>query len=248
MLADLSNSALEDLQKLRAAGTRQGLSAKSRFLMLALNFIPLLHAASIILALLLTQFSWSARVVVVVGLLYLAPPLLVRSIFIFAGTPQGHIPVGSKQFLTWWLSFQLQVLFCRIPVLEEVLRLVPGLYSQWLRLWGSRVGRFTYWSPGTIITDRSFLAIGDHVVLGAGVRLNSHVLTKGRDGLMELIISNITIGERAMVGGYSLLTAGTEISPEEITRAFLISPPFSVWSNGKRVREIVPDDSLADGQ
>lgn len=38
----------------------------------------------------------------------------------------------------------------------------------------------------------------------------------------------------AMIGGYSLLTAGTEIADDEATRAFLTSPPFSKWKNGRR--------------
>jgi acetyltransferase-like isoleucine patch superfamily enzyme len=136
------------------------------------------------------------------------------------------------------------VVFCRIPALEEVLRLVPGLYSQWLRLWGARIGRFTYWSAGTLITDRSFLSIGDYVVLGAGVRLNSHVLAPDSDGTVELLLASIKIGDRVMVGGYSLLTAGTEIASGENTRAFLISPPFSSWKAGKRVREERARDGL----
>lgn len=115
------------------------------------------------------------------------------------------------------------------------MRLVPGLYSPWLRLWGARIGRLTYWSAGTLLTDRSFLSIGDDVVFGAGVRLNSHVITKGADGKLELLLAPIKIGDRVVVGGYSLLTAGTELSPDEATRAFLISPPFSVWKAGKRV-------------
>jgi hypothetical protein len=31
------------------------------------------------------------------------------------------------------------------------------------------------------------------------------------------------------------LTAGTVIAPDECTRAFLISPPFSKWKNGTRI-------------
>jgi hypothetical protein len=46
----------------------------------------------------------------------------------------------------------------------------------------------------------------------------------------------VKIGDDAMIGGYSLLTAGTEIAAGEATRAFLISPPFSKWKNGKRSR------------
>jgi hypothetical protein len=34
-----------------------------------------------------------------------------------------------------------------------------------------------------------------------------------------------------------MLTAGTEIADDEATRAFLISPPFSRWKDGKRLRD-----------
>ncbi len=60
--------------------------------------------------------------------------------------------------------------------MEEILRLIPGLYSFWLRAWGSRVGKLTYWAPQTVILDRGFLEIGDHVIFGAGVRINPHVM------------------------------------------------------------------------
>jgi len=108
--------------------------------------------------------------------------------------------------------------------------MVPGVYSLWLRLWGSRVGKLTYWAPGTVILDRGFLDIGDNVVFGAGVRLNPHVMEN------DLRLARVKIGDGAMIGGYSLLTAGTEIAAGEATRAFLISPPFSKWENGKRTR------------
>ena len=135
----------------------------------------------------------------------------------------------------------LQMLFCRLPMLEELLRLVPGLYSLWLRLWGARVGRLTYWGAGLRILDRSFLQIGDDVIFGAAVRLNPHVLARNERGETELLLARIVVGERTMVGGYSLLTAGTEIAPDESTRAFLVSPPFSRWRNGRRsVKESGP--------
>ena len=132
---------------------------------------------------------------------------------------------------------QAQMLFNRFPMLEEALRIIPGVYSTWLRLWGARVGRLTYWAPGMRILDRSFLDIGDHVVFGAGVRLNPHVIVKNSSGEQELLLAPIRIGDRASIGGYALLTAGTEIAADEATRACLISPPFSKWSDGKRVRE-----------
>ena len=135
-------------------------------------------------------------------------------------------------FLKWWTCFQCQVLFLRFPALEEIIRLVPGCYSLWLRLWGSRIGKLTYWAPRTSILDRGFLDIGDNVIFGAGVKLNSHVMEKGK-----LLLAPVKIGHRSLIGGYSLLTAGTEISEGETVRAFLISPPFSKWKDNKRIRE-----------
>ena len=205
--------------------------------MLGLNFIPLFHVALIAIPLFSPYGSLPTRIGVALTLLYLAPPLVARLALLCSRKLDGHIPIGSKAFFIWWFVFQLQIVFCRLPALEETLRLIPGLYSQWLRLWGSRIGRFAYWSAGTLITDRSFLSIGDDVVLGAGVRFNPHVLAKGQNGELELLLAPVCIGNRALVGGYSLLTAGTEIRDDETTRAFLISPPFSTWKNGKRVRE-----------
>ena len=200
-----------------------------RLAMLMLNIIPLLHAVST-LGFLLTPWPWLTPVV-----LYIVPLVPGRLLRNSLRSAPSEIPVGSRDFLRWWGSFQCQVLFLRFPVLEEILRLIPGLYSLWLRGWGSRIGKLTYWAPQTIILDRGFLDIGDHVIFGAGVRLNSHVME--RDPESRLRLSPVRIGDGAMIGGYSLLTAGTEIAAGEATRAFLISPPFSRWKNGKRTRD-----------
>jgi hypothetical protein len=202
--------------------------------MLLLNLLPLLHAAGTVACLFL-PVSWPQRIGLAAAVFYLAPlvpgRLLRESL---RGCPRD-IAVGSPAFLRWWACFQCQVLFLRFPAAEELLRMVPGLYSLWLRLWGSRIGKLTYWAPRTIILDRGFLDIGDHVVIGAGVRLNPHVME--RDELPVLRLAPVKIGDRALIGGYSLLTAGTEIADDEATRAFLISPPFSRWKDGKRLRD-----------
>lgn len=193
--------------------------------MLLLNVIPLLHAAGT-LACFLTPFPWLAPVV-----LYLLPLIPGRILREMLRSSPESIAVGSPAFLRWWACFQCQVLFMRFPALEEILRLVPGIYSLWLRAWGSCIGKLTYWAPQTVILDRGFLEIGDHVIFGAGVRLNPHVMEN------ELKLASIRIGDGAMIGGYSLLTGGTEIATGERTRAFLISPPFSKWKDGRRTRE-----------
>lgn len=207
-----------------------------RLLLLLLNLLPLAHVVLLVGLGTIAFGSWPARTAAVLAALYLLPPIAARTGLAGMGIREGSIAFGSRDFFVWWFSMQWQVVFCRFPALEEILRLVPGLYSAWLRLWGARVGRLTYWAPGTLILDRSFLCIGDDVVFGAGVRLNAHVIVREESGESRLLLATIRIGERAQIGGYSLLTAGTTIAPGETTRAFLLSPPFSSWEGGRRVR------------
>ena len=204
-------------------------SRSVRLAMLLLNLVPLLHAVGT-LACFLTPWPWLAPVVI-----YLVPLFPGRLLRESLRSAPPEIPIDSDDFLRWWASFQCQVLFLRFPIFEEILRLVPGLYSLWLRAWGSRVGKLTYWAPQTVILDRGFLDIGDHVVFGAGIRLNPHVMEL--DSAPILRLAPVRIGGNAMIGGYSVLTAGTEIAEGEATRAFLISPPFSKWHKGKRNRD-----------
>lgn len=210
---------------------------KLRVWMLALNFFPCFHVLATI-----AIGYWSASVIAAVAALYLVPPLLTRLVRAVATMPEGAVSIDSGAFLAWWATAQFQMLFNRFLFLEEALRVFPGLYSAWLRLWGSRIGRLTFWAPGTTVLDRSYLDIGDDVVFGAGVRLNGHVLLRNREGRLELALATLKIGRGATVGGYCLLTAGTEIAAGDATRACLVSPPFTVWKDGKRVKGRVPEE------
>jgi hypothetical protein len=210
------------------------LPPSQRLLMLGLNCLPLIHVLAVAAIVAIGWASPGWRIAAGLAALYLAPALAARIVLVLSPITEGRIRMGARPFFTWWALANLQMLFCRLPMLEEIIRLVPGLYSLWLRLWGAQVGRLTYWGAGLRILDRSFLRIGDDVIFGAAARLNSHVLNRNEQGEMELILATIVVGDRTLVGGYSLLTAGTEIAPDECTRAFLVSPPFSHWKNGKR--------------
>lgn len=206
-----------------------------RALMLALNAIAPLHLILIVLAAMSPRipFAWKGPVVLV--LLYLLPPATGRVILAATRLREGHIPAGSGAFFAWWAVSNVQVLFSRFPFLEELLRTVPGLYGLWLRAWGAKVSSTVYWAPGLRILDRSYLSVGEMVVFGAGVRLNPHVFLRNEAGEMELVLATITLGNQCLVGGYSLLTAGTEFADGEVGKACLLSPPFSRWRGGRRV-------------
>lgn len=198
-------------------------------LMILLNYIPLLH---IILALISLCFfdSWAAKIMSCICVIYILPILCVRTILHIHPLKQDKFKVFSKDYFVWWAVFCWQIIFLRFPFLEEILRSIPTLYSFWLRRWGSKIGKLVYWTPGTIILDRSFLNIGDHVIFGAGVRINPHIQDDD-----TLILAPITIEDNVVVGGYSLLTSGTVLKKDQSTKSFLISPPFSVWKDNKRI-------------
>jgi acetyltransferase-like isoleucine patch superfamily enzyme len=159
------------------------LGTGSRLAMIALGYLPLLHVAATIgfASLVASTINRGAGVLTGIALLYLLPPLgaaLARPLSLLTTLAQQPCATGSPAFMRWWYITQWQVVFNRVPLLEEVLRLVPGLYSTWLRLWGAEIGAFVYWSPGVKLFDRSFLRIGARVVIGADTKICPHMIAR----------------------------------------------------------------------
>ena len=114
--------------------------------------------------------------------------------------------------------------------------MVPGLYSAWLRLWGAKIGRLVYWSPGLELFDRPFFEIGDRVVIGAGTRLSPHFLARGAAGETQLVLAPILISADAMIGGSTLLPAGVFVGEREQTPGGRPIAPFTRFENGQHKR------------
>ena len=220
------------------------LPASRKLLLLLCNAIPLFQVIAIGVTVWLLRFMPWLSLGLAMVLVYLVPPLLCRISLLLLPIRRQVIPLGSREFFVWWFTLNLQMLFCRLPFFEELLRIVPGCYSMWLRLWGAKIGKLTYWAAGVRILDRSFLCIGDHVTFGAGVRLNPHVILPDENGTMLLALAPITIGDRANVGGYSLFVAGGAIAPDESTQACQTLPPFGRIEGGRRYK---PSDSPLAG-
>ena len=197
--------------------------------MLLLNLIPLCHAAGTIACFFL-PLTWSLKALSALAFLYILPLVPARILRESLRKSPSEIPIGSANFLKWWACFQCQVIFLRFPSLEEIIRLIPGCYSLWLRLWGSRVGKFTYWAPlALFILDRGLL-IGDNAVFGAGVKLNPHVMEKGKTPPLPRE-NRPPIPHRRILPAHRLHRA----SDGETVRAFLIS--CLKWKDNKRIRE-----------
>jgi acetyltransferase-like isoleucine patch superfamily enzyme len=115
------------------------------------------------------------------------------------------------RYSAWWGTHQIQAVFNAIPAFEAVLRVIPGVYSAWLRLWGSRVGKKVYWTPRVEITDRSLMHIGDQVIFGHRVACYSHVIARKNNKLL-LYVKRIKIGSHVFLGAGSRLGPGTIIN------------------------------------
>lgn len=213
-------------------------STRMRLSMVVLGFIPVVHLIAAVLpsALVATGRIGPTAAWLTPAILFVLPPLVVRASTWWRPLAHGRLEPGSRGFLHWWFTAQWQVIFARLPVLEEMIRMVPGLYSLWLRIWGARVGSLVYWSPGVVIMDRPLVRIGSRVILGVGARLTPHVLAPNGAQQMALYLSPITIGDGALIGGYSVLLPGCEVAEGEVTPPFRTIHAFSRFANGRRTR------------
>jgi hypothetical protein len=185
----------------------------------AIESVPLsfmLGAAGCIAWAIHTGSAWPLLGSVVI--LYLVPPLLHRLHDVIAPLESGVYPVVSANYLPWWGSHQLQRLYITFPSLEAALRLVPGAYSAWLRLWGSRVGKGVYWTPRVQLLDRSLLDIGDHVVFGHEAGLTCHVII-WKNGIMSLLVKPITLETGALIGAQCGIGPGARVKAGAMVRA-----------------------------
>lgn len=149
--------------------------------------------------------SWRAAFAVAF-IIYVLPPLTYRLLLRFSPLREGVFDLAERKFSSWWASHQIQALYIALPQIEAVLKLVPGLFSFWLRLWGSKVGSGVYWTPRAEIVDRGLLEIGDRAVFGHKVECFSHVI-RPKDGRVVLYVRRISIGDGVFLG------AGTRIGP-----------------------------------
>jgi acetyltransferase-like isoleucine patch superfamily enzyme len=174
--------------------------------------IVLLSAIAAIISLCLANTLLQATIAVLALLfsLYGFPLLIYRLHQWRFPIVEGINYLVGKEYNPWWGSHQIQTIYLVLPVLERILQTIPGLFSAWLRLWGSAVGRNVYWVPQVEIADRGLLKIGNNVVFGYQVRLFSHVV-KPRKGNLMLYVKSITIGDNVFIGVGSNLGPGVVV-------------------------------------
>jgi hypothetical protein len=156
-----------------------------------------------------------AGMTALLAIAYLLPPLCFRLHDWFHPLREGHENLADpRRYSAWWASQQFQIAYTMIPQLEMLLRLIPGLYSAWLRLWGSRIGRGVMWTPVVEVMDRSLLDIGNDVLVGHQVAMVAHtVMPKGERHMLH--VARIRVGDGAFISGRSGLGLGARVAPGE---------------------------------
>lgn len=197
-------------------------------------FTPLFLLTGALLATLMTP-TLGAAILLFSAWVYLIPPLLCRIVTGLFGKPDGDFSQDASEFKHWWFLTQLQILFNRLSVLEEILRLLPGVYGLWLRLWGAQVSLFAYWSPAVIVADRYHLHIGAGAILGGGCRIGGHVLQRLQDGNMRLLVGPVHIHKGAMIGLHAAIGPHSVVTENQTLPAARLLKPGYHWTQGKAV-------------
>ncbi|HYD87844.1 MAG TPA: hypothetical protein VEA80_10240 [Vitreimonas sp.] len=142
--------------------------------------------------------GWSALLLLFI--LYLFPPIVLRVMLRWAPLKQGVSAIDGRKFSPWLASHHIQAFYDALPYLESLLRVIPGFYSMWLRMWGSRVGYGVVWPVRIDVLDRNLMEIGNRVTFDREVELAAHVRQKMEGGAARVLVRTVRIGSYAYLG------------------------------------------------
>jgi acetyltransferase-like isoleucine patch superfamily enzyme len=164
--------------------------------------------------------GWTALLLIAV--LYLAAPITLRILMRWTPIKPGIATIDGRKFSPWLAAHHIQVFYDALPYLEALLRVIPGFYSTWLRLWGSRIGYGVEWSVNVSILDRNLVDIGNRVVFARQVELAAHVRRKTEGGASRVLVRPVRIGS------YAFLGAGVRVGPGAVVPANAAIPALAV--------------------
>ncbi|MFM2057482.1 MAG: hypothetical protein RLY71_1867 [Pseudomonadota bacterium] len=196
---------------------------------LALNYWPFMHLACGLAVGLSVFQAPGERAACMAAWLYLLPPLLARLTLLAFGRPAGRLTLDMPAYRVWWFLTQLQQPFNRLPWLEELLRLVPGLYPSWIKLWGGRMSLMAFVGPGVLITDRHAVVVARGAVLGMKSTLAGHMAIRDADGRFVVVAGAPTVESGAIVGGHAVLGPGATLRAGHLLPSGRRVAPFQDW-------------------
>ena len=163
---------------------------------------------------------WSVALFILV--IFFVPPMVQRVMFRWAPLKTGVACIDGRAFCPWLAAHHIQAFYDALPFLESLLRVFPGFYSLWLRMWGSRIGYGVEWPVRMDVLDRSLMDIGNRVVFSREVELAAHVRRKTEGAGSRVLVRPVRIGSYAFIG------AGARIGPGAVVPANANVPPAAV--------------------
>jgi len=219
-----------------------GKSGLTRFT-LALNYLPLAQLSAGGVVVWSVSDSWVAAVLLSLAWLFLLPPAMCRLAFVLCGRPGGKgLGQESRAYKVWWFTHQWQAVFNRLPWIEEILRLVPGVYSLWINMWGGNASTMVYWSPGCIVIDRPLVVVEAYAVIGGHAGITAHLGGIGADGSYVIDIAAPQVRRGAVVGARSSLGPGAILEAHRVLPPGRILRPFARWD--RIARHPLPGEAL----
>jgi acetyltransferase-like isoleucine patch superfamily enzyme len=189
---------------------------------------PVLHFSIVVasaLYFIITHDPWA--LILIVASIYVFPLLVFRLHNIFWPLTEGSFDISAPKYNAWWASYQFQSLFIAFPILETPLHFIPGGFSAWLRLWGSRIGKRVLWTPRVEIVDRGLMDVGSHVVVGHIAAFCSHMIVP-KNGKMILVVKKVSLGDGSFIGADAQFGPGGASAPGE-----LVAPKSAVFWKGR---------------
>jgi hypothetical protein len=153
--------------------------------------------------------GWTAFLLLFV--LYLLPPMVLRIMLRWAPLKPGIGCIDGRMFCPWLASHHIQAFYDALPYLESLLRVIPGFYSMWLRMWGSHVGYGVEWPVRMDVLDRNLMDIGNRVVFSREVELSAHVRQKMEGGGSRVLVRPVRVGGHAFVGACARIGPGAVV-------------------------------------
>jgi len=184
--------------------------------------------------------GWSALLLLFI--LYLFPPMVLRIMLRWAPLKQGISAIDGRKFSPWLAAHHIQAFYDALPYLEALLRVIPGFYSMWLRMWGSRIGYGVVWPVRIDVLDRNLMDIGNRVTFDREVELAAHVRQKMEGGAARVLVRTVRIGSHAYIG------ASTRIGPGAIVPHNANVPPLTMVGVNEAYGEAVRHPEKEEAQ
>lgn len=200
-----------------------------------LNSLPFLHLASGFGLVFGLCDTMGGRFFMLTAWIYLLPPLASRLMIIAFGRPEGQLTQDMSAYRVWWVLTQWQILFNRLPWLEELLRLMPGIYALWIGLWGGNLSTRAYVGPGVLITDRYAVRVESGAILGMKAILSGHLVVRNDAGRWLVLAAAPIVEAEAILGGDTRLGPGAVLRAGQMLPTGRFIRPFDEWPRRKPV-------------